>query len=670
MGRKAVEDLSKEAARKDAAELREEISRHDHLYYVKAAPEISDAAYDRLFERLHAIEARFPDLAAPDSPTRRVGAPPADAHAAVEHAAPMLSLDAVHEAEEVKRFLDMLDREVGERCRLVMEPKFDGLSVELVYEEGVFARGVTRGDGRQGEEVTDNLATIGALPLRLQGEAPERLSVRGEVFLRKSGFEAVNRRRVERGEEAFANPRNAAAGMVRRLESRKVAEAPLDLYVYELLAPEEAGGASHWEMLSRFRDWGFPTNELNRRVEGFEAARRAHERLLEERDELDYEIDGIVLKLDDLAARRKLGARARSPRWAIAWKFPPRQEVTRIRDIVVQVGRTGILTPVALLDPVDVGGVTVSRATLHNAGEVARLDLRVGDTVRVKRAGDVIPEVVERVKKPGVERAAPFEMPEECPVCGTRAVKEGAYWLCPAGIGCPAQLKGHLTHYGGREAMDIDGLGERTAEQLIEAGLVSDLADLYALTEDDLRALEGFGEVAARNLREAIQGSRRPPLDRFLYALGIRHVGARYARVLAMEFGSLEALAEADAERLEAVPEIGPEIAGRVAEFFASERNREVLERLREAGVKPAAMDISGARPLEGKTFVFTGALEGWTREEAEREVERRGGRATSSVSGETDYIVAGEDPGSKLDDAKARGVEVLDEAGFRRMLD
>ncbi len=667
MARKAVEKLSKDEAREEAKDLRKEITHHDYLYYVKNRPEISDAEYDRLFARLTAIEDRFPDLVTPDSPTRRVGAPPASSHPTVEHVAPMLSLNAVHEAKEVKDFLKFLGKEVGDDAPLVLEPKFDGLSVELVYEDGVFARGVTRGDGQSGEDITDNLATIGALPLRLQNadDAPDPLAVRGEVFLPKADFQQANKQRIKRGEEPFANPRNAAAGLARRLDSETVAKYPLDIYVYDLLDPDTGTWPSHWALLERFRDWGFRTNPQNKRVAGFDEVEAAYNDLLEKRDDLDYEIDGVVLKLDDLAERERLGTRARSPRWAVAWKFPPREEQTTIADIVVQVGRAGILTPVALLEPVDVGGVTISRATLHNAEDVARKDLRIGDTVRIKRAGDVIPEVAERVPQPRVERGPEFEMPDKCPSCGTAVVKEGAYTICPAGIACPAQLKGRLTHYGGREAMDIDGLGEKTAQQLVERGMVADLADLYALSADDLRSLEGFGETSARNLYTAIHETTAPPLDRFLYALGIRHVGARTARLVARELGTLDSLASADAERLRQIPDIGPEVAQSVADFFDAERNRNVLKRIREAGVEPEEVAQPEATPLDGKTFVFTGALEGFTREEAARKVERLGGRAASSVSSNTDYVVAGSDPGQKLDEARELGVEVIDEDAF-----
>jgi len=662
-----VENLSKAEAAKEAENLRDAINRHDYLYYVRNGPEISDAAYDRLFARLQAIETRFATLKSPDSPTQRVGAPPPDDHQMVRHEAPMLSLDAVHDGEAVKRFLRGLEEKLGRPPELVFEPKFDGLSVEAVFEDGVFVRGATRGDGLRGEDITDNLRTVRSLPLRLRGgKPPEKLAVRGELYLPKSDFQAVNKARLEGGEEPFANPRNAAAGLARRLDPTAVARVPLQLVVYRVLSGGDPDWQTHWEVLKALADWGFRTDSHNKRVSDFDEIKAAHERMRIARADLDVEIDGIVLKLDDLAAREKLGTRARSPRWAVAWKFPPRHEETIIADIVVQVGRTGILTPVALLDPVDVGGVTVSRATLHNAGEIARKDLRVGDKVRVIRAGDVIPEVAERLPRPGVKRGPEFKMPDACPSCGTKPVREGAYLVCPAGIGCPAQMRGHLTHFAARDAMDIDGLGDKTANLLIAHGLVRDLADLYDLSEEDIRALPGFAETAAHNLHAAIQANKQPPLDRFLFALGIRHVGERVARDLAREFETLEALMRAAEDQLCAVEGIGPEIAGSVTKFFAADRNRQVLTRLRKAGVAPQPVARgSGKGPLDGLTFVFTGALENHTRDEAERRVEDLGGRATSSVSRETDYDVVGDNPGRKLDDAKAEGVTIIDETAF-----
>ena len=669
-----IDELDEAQAAEEAQALREGIRHHDYLYYVKNAPEIADAVYDELFARLQALEEAFPDLRSADSPTRRVGAEPVSELAKVAHAAPMLSLESVREEADVGAFLDRVRERLGtQTVAFSLEPKFDGLSVELVYESGRFAGGSTRGDGETGEDIAHNLETIAALPLRLRDAdgAPERLAVRAEVFMPRSGFLALNRERVQRGEEPFANPRNAAAGLMRQLDPGKVAGRPLDLFCYELLELQgEQPPETHRELLARLADWGLKTCPLNRRGEALDDVRSYRQKLAEDRDDLDYEIDGIVLKLDHRALRAELGVRSRSPRWALAWKFPPREEVTTLEEITVQVGRTGILTPIALLQPVDVGGVTVSRATLHNAEEVRRKDVRPGDRVRVIRAGDVIPEIAERLPQRGKKRSEPFEMPEQCPVCGTEIVREGAYHLCPAGLACPAQLIGHIQHYAAREALDIAGLGEETARQLVERDLVQDLADLYRLSEEDLAGLTGFAQKSAAKLHRAIGNAREPALERFLYALGIRHVGRRVSRVLADAFGSLKAVAEADAAELEGVQEIGPEIADAVASFFASERNRGVLDRMREAGVRVKDAGRGGpAKILEGKTFVFTGRLEPYTRDEAKAAVEDRGGRATSSVSGETDYLVMGEAPGSKRDEAEELEIEILGEADFERLL-
>lgn len=668
MSKPDVETLSKAEAAQEAEDLRDAINRHDYLYYVRNTPEISDAAYDRLFAGLQAIEARFATLKSADSPTQRVGAPPADDHQEVRHEAPMLSLVAVQDGKDVQRFMHSLAERLGRNPDLVFEPKFDGLSVEAVFEDGIFVRGATRGDGLRGEDITGNLRTVRSLPLRLRGgKSPEKLAVRGELYLPKADFQAVNKARLEGGGEPFANPRNAAAGLARRLDPKAVARVPLQFVAYDVLSGGDPDWQAHWEVLKALGRWGFRTDGHNKRVSHFDEIAAAHERLRNARDDLEAEIDGIVLKLDELAARDRLGTRARSPRWAVAWKFPPRHEETVIADIVVQVGRTGILTPVALLDPVDLGGVTVSRATLHNAGEIARKDLRVGDTVRVIRAGDVIPEVAERVARPGVKRGPEFDMPDACPSCGTKPVSDGAYLVCPAGIGCPAQMRGHLTHFAARDAMDIDGLGDKTADLLIAHGLVRDLAGLYELSEEDIRALPGFAETAAHNLHTAIHETMTPPLDRFLHALGIRHVGWRVARDLAREFDTLEAIAQATEDQLCAVEGIGSEIAGSVRKFFSADRNREVLARLRKAGVAPRPVAREKG-PLDGLTFVFTGALENHTRDEAARRVEDLGGRATSSVSRETDYVVAGDNPGRKLDEAKAEGVRIIDEAAFGKL--
>lgn len=670
---KDVDLLSPEGAREEIAALREGLEYHNYLYYVKNAPEISDSAYDKLFRRLEELEGAFPEYQSDTSPTQRIGAEPLEALPEVEHTAPMLSLNAVFDRDDVADFDRFVRTELGtDHVAYVVEPKYDGLSVEIVYRDGVFVGGSTRGDGRVGEDVTVNLKTIRGLPLRLRnaGDAPPFLAVRGEVFLHKPGFQQMNKERLAEGLEPFANPRNAAAGTIRRLDPREVARRPLDIVFYDILALQGESIATHWDELDHLRGWGLRTDPHNVRMTALQEMQRAHRALQEERDELSYEIDGVVIKLDDIEQRRAIGTRQRSPRWAIAWKFPPREEVTVLDDIVVQVGMTGMLTPVALLEPVDVGGVTVSRATLHNEGEVRRKDVRPGDRVRVVRAGDVIPEVVERVDTARGKRGRKFTMPSTCPSCGAEVVKQGAYAFCPAGLACPAQLVGHLIHYASRRALDIDGLGSKTARQLVDKGMVESLADIYERSPEDFMRLDGFAEKAAHALYEAIQGGRTVPLGRFLYALGIRQVGEHVAQVLAEAFGDLDALAGAERDDLLAVREVGPEIADSVTEFFGEPRNRHELKRLVKAGleVRPVR-GASGKGPLAGKTFVFTGELARRTRAEAMRRVEELGGRVVSGVSGKTDYVVVGADPGSKVDDARRLGVRRLDESQFERLL-
>jgi len=670
---KNIDELSKEAARAEIKALREGIDHHDYLYYVKNQPEISDAHYDRLFQRLQELEEAFPELQSEDSPTRRVGAEPESKLEKLEHKAPMLSLNASRELKEVKNFYDFVRRRIdGKKADFVLEPKFDGLSVEIVYEKGMFKCGATRGDGKIGENISHNLKTIRALPLRLQGkDAPAFLSVRGEVFMPKEGFQNLNKRRIANGEEPFANPRNAAAGTMRQLNPKNVADKPLDIFFYEILQMDNHTPPTHWEVLERFPQWGLKTDSHNARCSSFKEIKGYHQKLSRQREDFAYDIDGIVIKLDNYEERKKLGVRQRSPRWAFAWKFPPKKEVTKLEDIVVQVGRTGMLTPVALLQPVDVGGVTVSRATLHNQKEVRKKDIRRGDRVRIERAGDVIPEVVERVKQPGVKRSEAFAMPKKCPACGAEVYPEGAYYFCSGRLQCPPQIIGGIIHYASRPALNIQGLGEKTAADMVKKGLVKDISDLYDLSRKDLLKLDGFADKSARQLHDAVQETKNPRLDRFLYALGVRHVGKRAARILAKEFGSLEKLRRAQKKDLEKTPEIGPEIAASVAEFFNQDRNRRVLKNLVRHGVKvqQARIDKEKSRALKDKTFVFTGRLADYTRKEAEDLVERRGGRATSSVSGETHYLVVGEDPGSKLEDARRQEIEIIDEKGFKKLL-
>ena len=657
-----------------AAQLRE----HDHRYYVLDRPSISDAAYDRLFKELQALEAEFPDLQAPDSPTQRVSGGLRKGFKKVKHVRPMLSLDSLMSEEEVREFDGRVRKGLGVDEGLfagdvayMAEPKFDGLSLELVYEDGVLVRASTRGNGETGEDVTENVRTIRAVPLRLRSDGPAgepkgRIAVRGEALMPLPEFEALNKRLIEADEEPFASARNSAAGTVRQLDPSITASRKLDLYAYDVMEAEAHPMPTQRAMLEALRGWGFHVETSVRLCKSIDEAVAFHRELGEKRDKLVYEVDGIVLKVDDRAAQQRLGMRSRSPRWAMAFKFPPREEITQIQDIVVQVGRTGKLTPVAQLKPVDVSGVTVSRATLHNQDELDRKDVRIGDWVRVRRAGDVIPEVVEVLKDKRPRGTSRFELPAKCPVCGAKVERSGAAHLCTNGLACPAQLEGHISHFVSRGAMDITGLGGRTVQQLIDKKLVRDLADLYRLTPIDLASLEGFAEKSIENLLAAIEASKRPRLDRFLFALGIDHVGDTVARLLAEHYGGLAGLLEANEDDLQSIHGIGPEVAASVSQFFASARNRKVLDRLEKSGVRPQVdARPKGPRPLDGESVVFTGGLETMPRPDAQRLAERAGARIAGGISKKVTLVVAGPGAGSKLDDAQRLGIPVIDEATF-----
>jgi DNA ligase (NAD+) len=664
-----------QTAEQRIADLRRQIRRHDHLYYTKDRPEISDAEYDRLFRELVDLETAHPDLVTGDSPTQRVGAPPLEELSKVSHEKPMLSLDSITDQDDVRAFDARMKRELEtDQIVYTAEPKFDGLSVELVYDRGAFVRGATRGDGMVGEDVTINLRTIRALPLQLdpQPSLPAHLVVRGEVYMRLDEFQVLNRRMTERGEEAFANPRNAAAGSLRQLDSRITASRPLTLTCYDIMAISGTAPSTHWEELDALAAWGLPVPAQRQRCGSIEEVLSFQQAIDAMRDSLPFEIDGVVVKLDRRAWQDQLGSKSRSPRWAIAYKFAPRKEITVIQDIVVSVGRTGTLTPLALLKPVEVGGVTISRATLHNADEVARKDVRVGDTVKVERAGDVIPAIAERVPVPGETRQAPFVMPDHCPVCGSAVAREGAYYYCTGQTVCVAQLKGAIEHFASKSALDMDGMGKKTIAQLVDVGLVRDLADLYSLTKEQLLSLEGFADRSATLLMESIERSKSTSLDRLLMGLGIRQVGQHIARVLAKQFGTLAKLMSATQEELLQVREIGPEISTSLASFFSEERNRAVIARLIERGLTiapPSTESTAGSQSLAGKTFVFTGGLAGYGRDQAKQLVEQQGGQVSSSVSKKTSFVVAGTDPGSKLDQARKLGVRVLTEAEFTALV-
>lgn len=662
--------------RERARELREALARHNTLYYALDRPEITDAEYDALFRELVELERRHPALATADSPTQRVGAPPLTAFAAVRHRTPMLSLANAFDEEEVRAF----DRRVrqgveSDEIDYAAEPKFDGLAVSLVYRDGVFVQGATRGDGTTGEDVTQNLRTVRSIPLRLakHAAASDTLEVRGEVLMFRKDFDALNARQQESGEKAFVNPRNAAAGTLRQLDSRITAQRPLRFFAYAAERADRTPWMTHEEMLDQLLALGFPVCAERAVMRGIEAALVYYEKIGARRSKLPYAIDGVVYKVNRLDWQRRLGFVSRAPRFAVAHKFPAEEQVTEVLAIEVQVGRTGALTPVARLKPVFVGGVTVTNATLHNEGELHRKDVRVGDAVVVRRAGDVIPEVVSvrfEQRPPGTH---PFKLPTSCPVCGSRVVREEgeAIARCSGGLVCAAQRKQALLHFASRRAMDIEGLGERIVDQLVELELVRTPAGLYALEETHLASLERMAEKSAANLKAAIDKSKSTTLERFIYALGIRNVGERTARDLARHFGGLDRLMQADAEALAQVPDVGPVVAQSMRQFFDEPHNRQEIERLRKAGVH--WRETRGAplrEPEDVKTFVLTGTLENLTRDQARERIEAKGHKVVGSVSKKTNYVVAGTDPGSKLDRAHALGVRVLDERAFLELLE
>ena len=653
------------------SELREQIRHHDYLYYAEARPEVSDAEYDALMRELRELEAAFVDLVTPDSPTQRVAGQPVDAFRPVEHRAAMLSLDNATSPDDLREFEARLGRALpGARFAYVCEPKIDGLGIALLYERGRFVRGATRGDGRVGEDITANLKTIRSLPMRLKGRlaALPEVEVRGEAFMPRAEFERLNRALEESGEATFANPRNAAAGTVRQKDPAASAKRPLDAFLYHLGSAPGFDVATHGDALAALREAGFKTNPKAARCERLDDVVAYCARLEAERDALAYDADGVVVKVDSLDAQRRLGSTTHHPRWAIAFKFAARQATTVVQAIEVNVGKTGALTPVAKLTPVPLAGVTISNVSLHNEDEIRRKDVRVGDTVLIERAGDVIPYVVQVIAAKRPAGAPEFAFPERCPACGGVAFRpEGeAYWRC-MNAACPAQLKERLKHFGSRRAMDIEGLGDAAIEQLVDRGLVKDFADLYRLTAEQLAELERFAEKSAQNLATALEGSKGRGLARLLNALGIRLVGERVARLLAMRYGSVERLAAASEADLAGAHGIGETIAASVRKFFDDESNRRVLDELGRLGVDltERTATAEGPKPLAGKTFVLTGTLAALTREAAREAVEALGGRVTSSVTRKTDYVVVGDTPGSKADDARRLGVATVDEAAF-----
>lgn len=665
--------ITREQAQKRLEELRRLIEEHNYRYFVLDAPIISDQEFDELMRELLELEAKFPELVTPDSPSQRVGGAPRPEFATVRHRQPLLSLANAFSPEELRDFDRRVRELVGGAVDYVVEPKIDGLSVALVYVDGVFTTGATRGDGEVGEDVTANLRTVRALPLRLKRPVA-RLEVRGEVYMPKAAFARLNKAREEAGEPVFANPRNAAAGSLRQLDPKVTASRTLGLFVYQVLYTEEPEPATQMEALDYLAGLGFPVNpyRLHCRHAG-EVLEVVEEWTTEKRAALPYEIDGLVIKVNSVALQRVLGATAKSPRWAVAYKFPAEQAITRVLDIIVRVGRTGVLTPTALLEPVRLAGSTVSRASLHNEDIIREKNVRIGDTVIIQKAGDVIPEVVKVLPERRTGEEKEFHLPERCPVCGSRVIREEgeAAHRCSGGLACPAQVKERIIHFASRSAMDIQGLGPAIVSQLLDAGLIADAGDLYYLKVEDLLPLERFAQQSAQNLIAAIAASKNKGLERLLFALGIRHVGERAARTLARHFRSLDRLREASFEELTTLPDIGPKIAASIKAFFEEPRNLEVLEKLRRAGVRmEAEAESETPGPLAGKTFVLTGTLPNLTRQEATDLIVRAGGKVAGSVSRRTDYVVVGDNPGSKYDKARELGIPLLDEEGLRKLLE
>lgn len=667
--------ISKKDAAQKINELSKELERHNYLYYVKNSPEISDSEFDEKLNELKKLEAQFPELIKPDSPTQRVGGAVAEGFKSVKHSVPMMSIDNISDIDGAldfdKRVKKILGLENGV-IDYVAEPKFDGVSASLTYENGLFTRGATRGNGTVGEDVTANLKTINTIPLRLSGNGsiPELIEIRGEVLYPLESFKALNNELAEQGEPLFANPRNAASGAIRQLDSAITAGRPLDFYSWGVGAVQGYDINTEWDIVQSLRTWGFKVEDRIMRCKGIEEAISYQKEIETVRDDLPYEADGIVIKVNRKDYQRELGTTAKHPRWNIAYKFKPRQATTKINDVTIQVGRVGLLTPVAELEPVKISGITIKRASLHTMDIINERDIRIGDTVLVQRAGDVIPEVVMPIKEKRSGEEKEIVMPDTCPSCGTPVEKEGSYYYCP-NIACTAQLKGRITHLASRRAFDIEGLGEKIVEQLMKEGLVHDMGDIFNLKKEALLPLERFAEKSAENLEKEIENAKSVTFERFINALSIRHVGERTAQILAHNFPDISALMSASREELTSIHTIGSEIAESVAHFFETEKNTELVDKMLHAGVTiQYPENTQESDELNGQTFVFTGGLESLTRDEAAKLVENHGGRTTSSVTKKTSYVVVGKDPGSKYEKALSLGIEILTEDEFKKLID
>jgi len=662
--------------REKVEELREKIHYHNYKYYVENNPEISDYEYDGLMQQLKELEERYPSLKSPTSPTQRVGGTPVEGFPTVEHSIPMLSLENTYSEEEVREFEERLHRQLPEEnFEYIVELKIDGVSVSLIYEDSELVRGSTRGDGRRGDEITANLKTIRTIPLKLRKRVEGRIEVRGEVYMTKSGFLKVNREREKEGKPLFANPRNAAAGSLKLLDPKITSQRPLNNFVYLLADSTKIKiPSTHLECLEKLREWGFKVNPHFKLCPNMRKVIDYCNAWASKREDLDYEVDGMVIKVNRIEQHSRLGSTTKSPRWAIAYKFQAKQATTKINNIIVQVGRTGALTPVALLEPTFLAGTTITRATLHNEDEIKRKDIRIGDTVLIEKGGDIIPQVIKVVEGKRKGRGKKFSMPNKCPVCGAKVIrlKDEAVVRC-IGSSCPAQLKERVAHYAQRTAMDIEGLGEKLIEQLVDRGLIHDITDLYKLDLSTLSSLERMGKKSSENLLRQIEESKNRSFARLIFALGIRYVGIRGARILSENFSSMNELSKAKEEDLEAVPEIGPRTAQSVVLFFREERNKELLEKLKRWGVRMEKGKEEREKVrrtlLSGKRFVFTGGLEHFSRDEAKGIVERLGGRAVSSVSKNVDYVVIGENPGSKYEKANSLGLNILTEKEFEEII-